>query len=341
MTIPAPCCTIPFMNALIETQNERGGTQIGPCDLCGSHDSIYLFEGHDRYYGVPGTFHVRRCTACGLTFIFPLPSSQEISKYYPSSFYYSYRGLKEKRKKTLLEKLAYPCTRLLREINNFLYEKALKARRGVRIIPGGKILDLGCGAGSFLKGLKRKGMDCYGIEIAANAAQIAREAGLQIFPDLFEASFESDTFDAITANHVLEHMREPNKTLKELKRILKPSGTLIIAVPNADSFAFQLFGKYWVQLDIPRHLYTFSQKTLARYLEGNGLRVTKTRYNSTHLQFLGSLLYLFNRFGKKELLLKDADNFLNNQVLKLITFPLVAICNALRKGDAVEFWAQK
>jgi predicted SAM-dependent methyltransferase len=100
-------------------------------------------------------------------------------------------------------------------------------------------------------------------------------------------------------NHVFEHINNPTETLIELKRILKENGTLIMGVPNTSSVAYKIFGKNWVQLDIPRHLFDYNPEIIKNYAKKVSLKFEKLKYNSSHVQFMISILRLTNQYRKK------------------------------------------
>jgi len=159
-----------------------------------------------------------KCTECGLVFRNPRPTYETIREYYKESYsniFYEEK-IKTHRKKIFLHFLA----------------NAIKSKEG------GRLLDVGCGYGEFLKLAKDKGWEVYGVELSNDACQyVQNKPGLNIFcGELKEASFPKDHFDVVTLWNVLDHTINPLEELLEIKKILKPGGFLFIRVPN---FLFQ------------------------------------------------------------------------------------------------------
>ncbi len=139
---------------------------------------------------------------------------------------------------------------------------------GIEIIPNGRYLDVGCGKGTFLYTMKRinPSGEYYCVKPGNFDEEDTKAHGLNVMRKTLEdAHYPDDYFDVITLNHVFEHVPNPSETMKELKRILKPGGILIIAVPNLNSLAYKIFGKFFYQLDVPRHLFHYSDKHLKIY----------------------------------------------------------------------------
>ena len=309
------------------------------CNLCGSKDFKYLFQGEDLYYGLDGKFSIYRCRQCGLIFIHPQPDAAKLSKYYPDD-YYSYStkkdtsGIKEK----LLKYLKDP----FRIFYIFLYVKIFHFERGLKPVNNGNILDIGCGNGGLLDKFKKNGMNCCGIEMSDRAAGEARAKGFTVYSKVSgRLPFDDNYFDMVVMHHVLEHLPDPFTTLMEARRILKPKGRLIIAAPNSQSLCFRLFGKHWFQLDIPRHLYSFSKDTLKAYLEKCGFGPVKVRCNSTPFQFLSSLVCVYGKVLGKKILIKDAHMITENSFLWFLFSPLVIVCNLFKIGDSIDIIAVK
>lgn len=312
---------------------------ISQCDLCGATKFKFLFTGFDKMYNASGYYKVNECVNCGLVFLNPQPSSQELEKHYPSEKYYSLQSKGQPAVEKYLHELFYK--RRGNVLLRLLFSPLKPFVRSTKVVKGGKILDVGCGSGHFLLHMKALGMDCYGVEPGAYDAKLAKKNGLHIINStLQEAGFKENQFDVITLNHVFEHVPNPKETLQEVFRILKPGGTAVIATPQKRSLAHFLFGKYWVQLDIPRHLFTFSTKHLKKYATITGFRIKKVRYNSLPFQFLGSLLYVVNEFRKKPKFLSEK-SFRNSKILFFLFLPLAHLCNALKIGDQVEIILQK
>lgn len=147
---------------------------------------------------------------------------------------------------------------------------------------GGSILDLGCSAGGFLAGLRSSAWRLHGIEMSdVTAAKARAETGAEVFVgDILEAPFPREKFDVITCFHVLEHMYQPREVLEKVFEWLKPGGMFYMIVPNIDSAGARIFGRYWYALELPRHLFHFSPKslrTLARQMGFEEISVTTNR----------------------------------------------------------------
>jgi SAM-dependent methyltransferase len=153
-------------------------------------------------------------------------------------------------------------------------------------LAGGRILDVGCGAGFFLRALDPTKWTCYGVEISREAARLAARAlgDDHIFAGMLkEACFEDSFFDTVSFWSALEHTNEPRATLAEARRILKTGGTLIVQVPNAASYQARWFRSDWFALDVPRHRYHFNLKTLEHLLCEEGFEIYRaTSFSKEH-----------------------------------------------------------
>jgi ubiquinone/menaquinone biosynthesis C-methylase UbiE len=191
----------------------------------------------------------------------PQPSLQDLPKYYESDDYISHTD----GKRSLFEK-AY----------HFIKRKAIRDK--VNLITSlqpqkGTLLDIGAGTGDFLQEAKNKNWNCTGIEPNEKAKSIAIGKGVS-FAESLEA-LENQSFDVITMWHVLEHVPDLEKQIQELKRLLKPTGTILIAVPNFKSFDAQHYGKFWAAYDVPRHLWHFSKIAIDKLFARENMKLVK------------------------------------------------------------------
>lgn len=193
---------------------------------------------------------------------FPKPNLEELPLYYESSDYISHTDSKE----SLVDKVyqfvkKYALNQKLKLINSFQTESK-------------NLLDVGCGTGDFLKTCENAGWNVVGVEPSLNAQNIAKSKlknANVIYGDLFE--LQNVQFDVITLWHVLEHVPDLEVYIAQLKKLLKPEGVLIIAVPNYKSFDALYYKQYWAAFDVPRHLWHFSKKSISLLFSNHQLKL--------------------------------------------------------------------
>lgn len=225
------------------------------CNFCGS-------RLHVRHYRADGAEY-SRCRGCGLVFQNPMPDERALRKRYDSD-YYEYEIENEKNFFGLMK-------HALKDVGFEL--GAPDAGQGKRI------LDIGCATGMLLDYLKKSGQwETEGVEVCEAAVRYGREnRSLSIFHGtLEEASCESASFEVVHASHVIEHVTDPSSFLREIYRILKPGGHLIITTPNIDGLQSKIFGAGW-RSAIADHMYLFSKKTLAKFLLHSGFTIEKRK----------------------------------------------------------------
>lgn len=158
-----------------------------------------------------------------------------------------------------------------------------RARSGAATTqPPGRALDVGCGDGSFLEALARQGWQVFGTELSESIALTARKrlGDCIRVGAIGHLDFPAASFDLVTFWHVLEHLEDPRLALGEARRLLKADGRLVVAVPNIESLQARLFSDVWLHLDVPRHRWHFSPRTLATVADRCGLSVEGTRHFS-------------------------------------------------------------
>jgi SAM-dependent methyltransferase len=148
---------------------------------------------------------------------------------------------------------------------------------------GRRLLDIGCGDGTFLVAARADGWQVAGTEMNPS---IARAAGLSVWTVLEEAEALAP-YACITLWHSLEHLRSPREMIERATRLLEPDGTMLVAVPNAAGLQASIFGAKWFHLDVPRHLFHFGPRSLAKILESSGLVVTRTFHLEAELDLFG------------------------------------------------------
>lgn len=228
----------------------------------------------------------QKCLSCGLISILPRPTDDEITEMYSDNYF------------TVADnKTHHTNTDYISDIENIDYSENAKSIK--RIVPGGKILEIGCAAGKLLKALENEGFNVTGVELSTFAADYGRKKfGINIINKPFDEKLLGNelienTYDAIMMGDVLEHFTNPAEAVNLSCRLLKKGGKLIAHVPGTlnlisshMAFAFyRLSGKQKTMTIPPYHLTEFSPKTLKRMFLDKGFAsvqiIQKTKHPRT------------------------------------------------------------
>jgi SAM-dependent methyltransferase len=237
------------------------------CPLCGGRHASGLVEAPDASASGKGFwFAVVQCQDCGLCFTNPRPSLNSIGQFYPQDAYPPYQ-LPRRKEPLSGWRAQWP------------WRRTGKDRQLLAWYGQGRLLDFGCGGGSFLKRMGGLGWQVTGLDISATTVcRVRADLGLRVLVgSLPHPELQRESFDVITMWHSLEHVHQPREVLQEAHQLLAPEGKLLVAVPNIDSLAYRWFGPDWYGLDLPRHLTHFTPMTLSLMLERTGFRVGSMR----------------------------------------------------------------
>lgn len=205
----------------------------------------------------------------------PQPELQNLGKYYESEDYISHTD----NKRSLFEK-AYHF------VKNIALQNKLNLINGEQPKKG-KLLDIGAGTGDFLLTAKNNGWETIGVEPSERAKNIAKQKGISFVEEI--SSLENNSLDVITMWHVLEHVPDLELQIQELKRLLKPTGTLIVAVPNYKSFDAEHYQTFWAAYDVPIHFWHFSKKSIQVLFERVDMKLEKVlpmKFDSFYVSLL-------------------------------------------------------
>lgn len=137
------------------------------------------------------------------------------------------------------------------------------------------LLDIGAGTGAFLKSAKQNGWETYGIEPGKKARDLAFEKGLELKENL--DLLDKSSFQVITLWHVLEHLPDLELQIDRITQLLHRDGTLMIAVPNFNSYDAKYYKEYWAAYDVPRHLSHFSKLSIRKLFAKSGMKLVKVK----------------------------------------------------------------
>jgi 2-polyprenyl-3-methyl-5-hydroxy-6-metoxy-1,4-benzoquinol methylase len=242
---------------------------VAACALCGGRRWDTLETA--------GPAAVVRC-ACGLVFVTPQPPPADLEAAYDAAYYRPWADQAPRRAAIWQARLARVA--------------ALRP-------PPARLLDVGCGTGAFLGLCRERGFEVAGTELSAYAAKTAAQAGFAVTRgELWDAGLPAAAFDVVTCWHVIEHTTDPRRTLAEMRRVLRPGGTLVLATPNLANHIFR-----WAYLVARRrrlplyepdereqHLYHFSEATLRRLVAGAGLEVVEVGFDRGAAALVGPRL---------------------------------------------------
>lgn len=222
------------------------------CPICNSNSfkKIFTKDMLDSKYTLV------KCKGCSLIFINPLPTDDELNRYYNTD----YSVPEYQRKKVVMKG-----------------KKALSILKKLGLSKKSKIFELGASHGFFLNEVKKQGLMPYGVELSKKASENARKNfKLNIENNFFQNSkayTKNDYFDVAVAFDVLEHLTNPNKILLGFNKILKKNGRVVLTIPNIDSTEFKFYGRHWEWLSPPAHLFFYSPSTIKKILLKNGFEI--------------------------------------------------------------------
>ena len=300
------------------------------CPICNS-PSKKLFLAND--FISKDEFSICVCDQCGVGFTFPQPT--DINRYYPQD----YRHF----------------AKFTRWFLQLLYRRQVK--KWVKKIGfTGNALEVGCGNGWMLNALSEQGWKVVGYERNnEQATRVTAETGHEVRSgDL--SLIKDEKFDLILLFNVLEHLSDPVTALQQCSQLLTEQGVLIINTPNLDSWQAKFSKAYWAHLDVPRHLFHFSEKSYVYILKQAGMKITQISTVSWIHDPYGWVVGFLNKMGfahnrlTDELMKRNFAGFLNPSGLLLmlvsallvpVSLILAPISWVFKRGALIEVWAVK
>lgn len=247
------------------------GSASPPCPVCEHPSAKPLWRLGDRLFrAVPGEFTLYECPGCRLLFQDPQIPVSELGNFYPPGYWWRagrgwLSGLQE------------------------IYRREVVRRDHLRFVrsiwpdPAGvRLLDVGTGSGLFVQLATAAGYDAYGLEASPEAVEEARPhlSHRIILGSETSAAESAGPFDVVTLFHALEHIPDPFHFLRNVQKLLRHPGHLVVQVPNRSSWQAACFGRRWYGLDCPRHLNNFSLYSLLFVLGRAGFRIRQVRHFS-------------------------------------------------------------
>ncbi len=270
------------------------------CPVCNS-DLIKEQLTAKDYTVSQNNFSIWHCNACTARFTQDVPAQDDIGAYYASDNYISHSDTKKG---------------IINSLYHLVRKRTLTAKKKLIVKATGKstgeILDIGCGTGAFLHTMKAAGWSITGLEPDAIARTKAAEL-YDIHPQESAKLFELKpaTYNTITMWHVLEHVHDLHKYMKQIETLLAPGGKLFIAVPNYTSKDAETYKAHWAAYDVPRHLYHFSPQSIEHLLSQHGLQLTAVKpmwFDSFYVSMLSEQY----KNGKGNIIKAVFNGFLSN-----------------------------
>jgi SAM-dependent methyltransferase len=213
--------------------------------------------------------------------------------------------------------------------------------------PGGgrRLLDIGCGEGTFLQAARESGWEVSGTEL--NSAP-ARQKGFEVLNSVEECA-ERGPFDCVTLWHSLEHMPDPAAAIASIRRLLTDDGLILIAVPDFEGLQSKTFGANWLHLDVPRHLYHFTATSIDGMLHRSDFVPVAHWHQEFEYDLMGwwqSALngvlstpnVLFDFLSRKKLrgtLMEKMISAVSSPMLSLVSLPLVWVGSVAGQGGTL------
>ncbi len=248
------------------------------CPLCFSENTGKYLPITDHFLSKE-TFDLFKCSDCNFIFTQDHPDEKDAGHYYESKDYLSHNNTANG-----FIDILYRLSR------NAMLNRKWRTIRQFTGLDKGNLLDIGAGSGHFASFMKEKGWIVKGIEINDNVREAsASRFGLDVISPGQITTLPAGHFDCITLWHVLEHLQDPFKYASEIKRLLRPGGSCIVALPNCKSYDAQYYKDFWAAYDVPRHLWHFTPQTFRKFTEKTGLILKEIKALPLDVFYISSL----------------------------------------------------
>lgn len=281
--------------------------QIKKCPVDGENGEVVFSQVKDAFFGTPGEWSYRRQPKSGHLWLDPRPNESAIASLYVN--YYTHTSAVRAIGPSLYEsasafalhrRLGYRLTHVVPVISkviSYLPSVGPSAEMEVLKIPAkrkGRVLDVGCGDGAFLRRMKAAGWTVVGIEPDAKAAaRLEAQDGFPVYTSLEELTLHIKVaFDLVVLSHVIEHLIDPVASLVDLRSRLTAKGEILLATPNAKSLGAYIFRSAWRGLEPPRHFNIFTCHSLTHALNRAGYKVQLMTTESRMARGIWYLSYL-------------------------------------------------
>lgn len=234
------------------------------CRICSAGVKEYL-EVYDDRYGYPGLFGIYWCPHCGHKFLSGNFTPELLARLY--TYFYP---------RSTLNLDQYQPAKEIKGFASWLNGESCSAYCWVP--KNVRILDIGCGFGESLGYHAARGCDVYGVEADENIRRVADKFGFKVHVGLFDPNvYDSNFFDYVTLDQVIEHVTDPVSTMKGVARVLKQGGIAVLSTPNSNGWGARLFGRRWINWHAPYHVQHFSLTAMMMAARQADLSVEKVK----------------------------------------------------------------
>ncbi|MBW8050583.1 MAG: class I SAM-dependent methyltransferase [Cytophagales bacterium] len=272
--------------------------KIEHCPIC-DHQQFTNYILCEDFMASKESFAITTCNNCSFLFTNPRPDIDNIGKYYSSKEYISHT-----------DRAINPMQLVYKIIRSYTLKGKLSLINS--LTKKGNLLDFGCGTGHFLNTCQQAGWNITGYEPDKKANSIAAVLTGKSIYQTINSIETTQTYDVITLWHVLEHIHDLDTTMKFLFTKIAAHGSVIIAVPNHNSWDTKHYKEYWAGYDVPRHLYHFTPETMKKLVEKHGFKINKTipmKFDAYYVSILSEK----NKYGTYNIFKSIINGFKSNK----------------------------
>jgi len=303
------------------------------CIICNKRKHVKLFDAKYLFFDLEGKYNIVKCVNCGLIRTDPLPTISTMKYYYPKN-YSPYIDTQAKKTSSQFKKN-------IKNILHFFFDTKGQA---IPNLQSGNMLDIGCASGHYLHEMKKKGWNVFGIETSKDAVTYARKKfNLRVFNGPIEKAKKPKCtyLDLIVGWMTAEHLHNPILAFKKLRAWSTKSTYLVLSIPNADSFEFNLFKNNWFALQVPTHVHHFTPKTIKKVLDISGWKVEKIIHQRTIANIIASIGNILKSYGFIKIGTSLINYTSNPLKFNYLFYPISLIQAFFRQSGRITIWARK